>query len=383
MKHEDQVELIKKIFDHMDRGEPPMVDDIAFNPALAYRDAEQARLEAERLFATSPRLVALSGQVREPGDYLVVDLYSYSVLVTRGGDGVVRSFLNYCRHRGARVAKGCGRAKTFACPYHGWSYDGLGKLVGLPDAFGFPGVEREHYGLRPLPTAERDGIVWTLPPEAGPDATLDLDAHLGELGLELAEYRLGDYHFWESRPLSYRMNWKIAVDTFGESYHFRTLHPRTVGPLIHHNFSFFEPFGQHHRKTFVRKTIEELRGKPESEWDLISQAATVYVLFPGDVLTVQNDHVDIFRVYPGAHPGECHMVMDFYIPEPAKTDSARRHWKNNVDLLVATVDTEDFPTGESIQQGLGAGVSGKFVYGRFEPALAHFHEQVRRAIGRA
>lgn len=378
MRHEDQVALIKRIFDCMDRGTPPMVDSSAVNPISAYGDEERFKLEREHLFGAQPRLVGLSCQLREAGDYLVDDASGTSILVVRAEDGQLRAFLNYCRHRGARVASGCGRAKTFACRYHGWSYDGAGRLVGLPDAYGFPDLDRAERGLRSLPVAEKYGMVWVAP-RVG--ATFDLDETLGALGPELGNYQLQDYHYYESRPLRYRMNWKIAVDTFGESYHFKTLHPNTVGPILHHNLSFFEPFGPHHRKTFVRKTIEELRGKPESEWDLIPQAATVYVLFPGDVLTIQNDHVDVFRIYPGATVGECSMVMDFYIPEPAKTESAKRHWTKNVDLLLATVETEDFPTGESIQEGIASSLGGDFLYGRFEPALAHFHEQVRRAIG--
>lgn len=355
-----------------------MADAMGRNPIAAYADQQQFEKEREHLFGGYPELVGFSCQIRETGDYFVDNAGGRSVLVVRGADGRARAFLNYCRHRGARIVSGCGSAKTFACPYHGWSYDAEGRLVGLPDAQGFPNIERGDYGLVPLPIAERHGMVWI---RREPGADFDIDAYLGELGDELALYDLASYHFWASRPLAYKMNWKIALDTFGESYHFKTLHPKTVGPILHHNLSFFEPFGPHHRKTFVRKTVDELRGKPESEWDLITHAATVYILFPNVALTIQNDHVDVFRIYPGASVGECTMQMDFYIPEPARTQSAERHWNNNVDLLLATVETEDFPTGESIQEGIRPGVQQDYLYGRFEPALAHFHEQVRRAIG--
>lgn len=41
------------------------------------------------------------------------------VLMTRGKDGVVRAFLNVCRHRGAALfKKGAGKAPRFVCPYH-------------------------------------------------------------------------------------------------------------------------------------------------------------------------------------------------------------------------------------------------------------------------
>ena len=35
-----------------------------------------------------------------------------------------------CVHRGVEVAQGCGNAKAFKCPYHGWIYDLDGRLTG-------------------------------------------------------------------------------------------------------------------------------------------------------------------------------------------------------------------------------------------------------------
>ena len=75
-------------------------------------------------------------------DFFVRDVIGTSVLVTRGGDGMARAFLNYCRHRGARPAEGCGNARRFTCPYHAWTYDTEGQLVGLPGARGFEEVDR-------------------------------------------------------------------------------------------------------------------------------------------------------------------------------------------------------------------------------------------------
>ena len=114
----------------------------------------------------------------------------------------------------------------------------------------------------------------------------------------------------------------------------------------------------------------------------IVHAATVYVLFPNTALTIQNDHVDVFRIYPsGRRVDETVMYMDFYIPEPAHSDKAVQHWEKNVDLLMRTVETQDFPMGEDIQRGIGSGAQDYFTYGRFEPALGHYHRAVREALG--
>jgi len=75
------------------------------------------------------------------------------------------------------------------------------------------------------------------------------------------------------------------------------------------------------------------------------------------------------------------MLLDFYIPEPALTESARRHWNRNMDLTIRTVAEEDFPVSEGIQSGLKSGAQTHLTYGRNEPALAHFQEAVKRALG--
>jgi phenylpropionate dioxygenase-like ring-hydroxylating dioxygenase large terminal subunit len=65
------------------------------------------------------------------------------ILIVRGRDGELRAFLNVCRHRGAQVAQGCGQARVFSCPYHAWTYDLSGKLMGVPDERCFAGIRAE------------------------------------------------------------------------------------------------------------------------------------------------------------------------------------------------------------------------------------------------
>ena len=46
-----------------------------------------------------------------------------------------------------------------------------------------------------------------------------------------------------------------------------------------------------------------------------------------------------------------------------------------------TVAQEDFPVSEGIQSGLTSGAQTYLTYGRNEPALAHFQDAVKRALG--
>ena len=77
------------------------------------------------------------------------------------------------------------------------------------------------------------------------------------------------------------------------------------------------------------------------------------------------------------------MYVSLYTPEPALTDSARRHWDNNFDLTMATVEKQDFPVSEGIQLGFYSGAQDDIIFGRNEPALQHFHQAIKSALAPA
>ncbi len=379
MDHATQIRLTKEVLAHLDARTTALAPDVMYHATAAYASPERLALEKQILFRKYPLLMGLSCQLPSPGDYLTDDFSGLPIIVVRDRGGVVRAFLNVCQHRGARLVEGCGHARrVFSCPYHGWSYDLQGTLMGIPDQDSFAGMDKARRGLTELPAAERDGLIWVLP-EAG--AKLDVETHLAGLAPELASYGFGGYHHHETRVLRRKLNWKIVIDTFLEPYHFGVLHAKTVGPIFFPNLCLFEGFGPHLRETLPRRTIEGLRGMPEAEWDLIPHTALVYVLFPNTVLVMQMDHVETWRVFPvGEKVDECVMYLDFFVPEPAVTDSARRHWDRNMDLTIRTVNEEDFPVGEGIQSGFSSAAQTSMVFGRNEPALAHFERAVNEAV---
>ena len=73
-------------------------------------------------------------QVREPGQYVTLELAGEPILIVRGNDDVLRGFFNVCRHHAAAVmTEPAGCVKRLACPYHGWTYALEGTLKGTPD----------------------------------------------------------------------------------------------------------------------------------------------------------------------------------------------------------------------------------------------------------
>jgi hypothetical protein len=99
---------------------------------------------------------------------------------------------------------------------------------------------------------------------------------------------------------------------------------------------------------------------------------------------MQGDHLETWHVYPaGNNVDESVMCVSLYTPETATTESARRHWDRNMELLLATVDKEDFPVSEGIQRGFYSGAQDVILFGRNEPSLQHFHKAIKAALAEA
>ena len=379
MKHEAQVEQLRKIFGYLDAGETAMGDAVYRHHVSDYTSPDQAGREREMLFRHEPLLIGLSCELPNPGDYVTDDFSGVPILVVRNEAGQVNAFINVCRHRGARVASGCGSGKTvFSCPYHAWTYDRSGRLRSIPFEQGFESVDKTSNGLRPLPVVEKYGMIWVMPTPGG---LIDIDGHLAGMADDLVAFGLASYSHYETRVLRARLNWKLVIDTFLETYHLSTLHKNTIAPILHSNLGTFDGMARNLRMIGARKTIDALRQRPESEWDLVRHSALVYVLFPNTVFIMQGDHLETWRVYPGDSVDESKMHVSLYTPEPAVTDKARKYWTKNMDLLMATVQQEDFPLAENIQRDFHSGAQDFVTFGANEPALAYFHRSIKKTLG--
>lgn len=378
MKHQAQVEQLQKIFGYLDAGATAMSDAVYRHHVSDYTCTEQAKRERETLFRHEPLLIGLSCEMPNPGDYVTDDFTGVPILAVRDEAGQVNAFVNVCRHRGARVASGCGIGKaSFSCPYHAWTYDRRGRLRSIPFEQGFESVDKASNALTPLPVVEKYGMIWVLPT---PRRSIDIDGHLGEMANDLAEFGLDSYSHYETRVLRARLNWKLVIDTFLETYHLNTLHKNTIAPILHTNLGTFDAMARNLRMIGARKTIDALREKPESEWDLVRHSALVYVLFPNTVFIMQGDHLETWRVHPGDSVDDAKMHVSLYTPEPAITENARKYWTKNMDLLMATVQQEDFPLAENIQRDFHSGAQDFIYFGKNEPGLIHFHQCIKNAL---
>jgi hypothetical protein len=107
------------------------------------------------------------------------------------------------------------------------------------------------------------------------------------------------------------------------------------------------------------------------------------VLFPNTVFTYQRDDVETWHFFPGDKVDETGLYVSLYIPVPVDNPKSKEHWDRNFNLLMATVEMEDFPTCEGMQIGFKSAAQEAITFGRNEPALQHFHKSITAALAAA
>ncbi len=209
------------------------IDFSAFNWRIGtdrYTSQEVQKREKEQIWSKVWQIVGRADELPESGDWKVYSLFDQSYVIVRGRDGVIRGFVNACRHRGNILcAEKKGHSGRFTCPYHLWTYGLDGKLIGVarPDLVG--DIDKGAHGLVEVPVDTFAGFIFLNP---------DKDAKpLAEfLGEEVIE-RLSAYRLEEMTPVGMDVreeldcNWKVVIDAFSEGYHIIGVHPELLSVI--------------------------------------------------------------------------------------------------------------------------------------------------------
>lgn len=197
--------------------------------------------ERTRIFESSWICAARAADLAAPGQFKKVQIGGESVLVVRARDGVLRAFLNVCRHRGAQLCtESEGQVKrTLRCPYHAWTYALDGKLVAAPNLAALTdnsgtALDRYEYGLVPVALTEWLGYAWVCLADIPPSFE---DTVIGEVAFRLGDAGAIDRYGVDGLQLGRRIvydvaaNWKLIVENFMECYHCSSIHPELVDVL--------------------------------------------------------------------------------------------------------------------------------------------------------
>ena len=288
-------------------------------PGRYYYDPDIYRQEQERIFGRLWVCVGRADVIPQPGDYLTVDLAGESVLVVRGRDGVVRAFLNVCRHRGARLCtEPCGHvAGAIQCRYHAWSYGLDGRLLGAPNLRDVDAFDRDAHGLLPVACDQWGGLLWLSLAEDPPPLAEQLEPAIlhrfGELDT-VGRYRLATLAVGHSITYELACNWKLVVENFMECYHCAVTHPelsRAV-PSFKAGLAYQQGVGARFAEGVVALTLSGQTTRPPLPGLAEQDLGTYYgfVLLPNVFVNLTPDHVVVHRLEP-LGPTQTRVVCDW------------------------------------------------------------------------
>ena len=227
-------------------------------PGDFYTSPEIQALERERIFRREWLCVARVEELESPGDYRTMRIAGEPILVCRAKSGALHAFFNVCRHRGTEVVEGSGNRQSFQCPYHAWTYDLEGNLLGAPYTDEIQGFDRVHFGLKAIALDTWGGFVFVnLDPDCAP-----LAEALGSFAQIFAPYRPEDCRLAFKIHMEFDSNWKAIAENLVDIYHLATLHADSFGskqPLDSYEFHTY-PWGYTGR--FRGVSPMTLDGKP-------------------------------------------------------------------------------------------------------------------------
>lgn len=371
--------LAKRALSHLRDRTTDQAGDILSLPVSSYRDPQRFQREYREIFMNRPIGIALSVELPAPGNYMARQFLGKPLLIVRGNDGVVRMFLNVCRHRGARVcAEGSGKASRFVCPYHAWTYDRQGALVGMYGKDSFGTTSMESLGLTELASAERCGIIWGV---LTPGLTLDIDAWLGDFAAELDTLKLAEWHLFEQREIP-GPGWKVTMDGYLEAYHHDQVHAKTLALHTIGNLLVHDTWGPHQRLVMARKNLGELNAQAEEAWDAEGHLRLIHSIFPNmSISGILGDHCLVSQILPGDNAEVTVTRQTILSAKEPVTPEDKTRTQAFSDMAKLAVAGEDYPVGLTIQAGLDSGANSAFLIGRNEPAIQHYHRMVDRFAG--
>jgi Rieske 2Fe-2S family protein len=246
-------------------------------PGAFFTDETLYSAEMEYIFGRHWLFVASEPEIPESGDYRTLQIGPWPIFILRRDDGSIAAFHNTCRHRGSRILQqdtGIAGA-TLQCPYHRWTYDLDGRVIGCGATGERPSEQRP---LAPVHVRTLAGLIFVCLADEPPG---DFDDMARRMAPYLAPHGLTHAKVAKQVDILEDGNWKLTIENNRECFHCAG-HPELLCSL----FDFFgeidvarlsaaerEAYARYqtaraeteaiwHRAQLPWQAIEELCGRP-------------------------------------------------------------------------------------------------------------------------
>jgi len=372
---------------HADAGTMELVENIVKIPASNYFDQERWNKEVDLIFKRLPLVLGVSQEIPNAGDYKAIEALGVPVLIVRNSKNEVKAYLNACVHRGAAlVEEGIGNKKRFSCPYHGWTYNEDGSLMGITSQEDFGPLEKDCNSLVSLPVLEKAGIIWVI---LNSESNVNMEKFLSGYDEMLELFDLKNWHVFSTRVLK-GPNWKVAYDGYLDLYHLPILHSETFGKEISNQANYYE-WGPHQRvvSPLARISSSEeggvLEADPElpiEDWPMDMLMAGVWTIFPNvSIASFRGGGRSIMlsQLMPGETPEDSYTTQ-YYLMEKKPTKEQEVEAEKQFDLLEYVVREEDYSPGIKLQKSLKTGMIKDVMFGKNEGGGQCFHGWVDKIL---
>ena len=357
-------------------------------PASFYRDPGHFRREVEHFFFSKWIYAGRAEEIANPGDFVLRDVVGESVILLRDDERHLRAFYNVCRHRGTRLCEATqGSLRgSIQCPYHAWTYDLRGRLIGAPHMDEIEGFRRGDYSLASCAVDTWDGHLFLRLTPASAPAPASLAEQFGPLMARFRPWRMEELRLVHRTVYDVNANWKLVVQNYNECLHCPVLHP--LLNQMHHYLGAdnapsereycggtmgFKP-GVETLSVDGQLRRHYLPGLGDDERALVSY----FAIYPNLLLTLHPDYMVTVALWPKA-PDRTELVCEwhFHPDEIARPDfvsaDAVEFWE--------TTNREDWHVSELAQAGIASRAYAPGPYSNRERLLWDFDQVVLAELG--
>ena len=193
-------------------------------PRNYYTQPDILRQEFINIFQNNWICIARNSDLTDKGQYITVQLGDESAIVLKDKKDEIKAFFNVCRHRGTRICNNQeGKfSNTIQCPYHGWTYDLNGKLVGSPHMEKINDFKKIDYPLFPIQIKEWEGFIFL----NLSDNPISFNQAFKPIERRFQSWDLQDLSVIDKKTYQVNCNWKLIIQNYCECYHCPMIHPQ-------------------------------------------------------------------------------------------------------------------------------------------------------------
>jgi len=355
-----EVNTLRALMDYeAGRTAPPVgFPDLPDIPGGRYTDERFFELEKQHIWRKSWLFAAHLDELPEPGCWRLWENAGQPVIIVHADDGQINAFYNTCSHRGAPiVTETSGKRPRLVCKYHGWTYSHSGELLAVRDPEDFGNLDFSCRGLQAIRCERFGNLIWVNFDDEAPS----LRDWLGPVADEWEEFQFGNCRLAARHTWQLNCNWKIAMEANTEVYHVRSIHPKTVYPVLddRRNVNTFYPQG-HGRMVAPRPDRGEQSAEIMSQraiWNEIETAGEIsrtctqsYGVFPNWVSPLSQYTIPPLLFWPN---GINKCIFETWTLAPDWGDGPKPDmWTQNDGKELSPVLLEDTEFGEWIQKSV-------------------------------